>query len=64
MQKENVKLGEIRLEDSFDEAKIHEPLPLRTFRRERSPSMENHDHFSKSESVCPLSESRTVYRED
>ena len=64
MQKNNVKIGEIRLEDSFDEAKIFEPIPLRSFGDKCHASMENNDDIPEGQNGCFVPRTGTVYRED
>lgn len=64
MDTPNVQIGQIRVEDRLDEAKIHEPIPLDAVRYFRNPEVENNDEQPESQSVLPFPRARKVYRSD
>ena len=63
MVEDNVKYGEIRLEDTFHEAKILEPIPFGCTRMYRYPDVEKHDHNPEGENLLPIQGVRTHYRQ-
>lgn len=63
MDENNVKKGEIRLEDSFYEAKIHEPIPPGCIRYHRYAEVEQNDSNSKTENLLPIQRTGEEYRE-
>ena len=63
MNENNIRLGEIRLEDSFYEAKISEPNPLYQSKSRRKKGMEQNDGQRESEDLFPIQGDREKYRE-
>jgi hypothetical protein len=56
-------IGQIRLEDSFYEAKILQPIPPNCVRYKRYPEMEKNDKLAKSEDLLPVQGVGTEFRE-
>ena len=63
MDENNVMIGQIRLEDSFYEAKILEPIPHNCVRYKRYPEMEKNDIQPKGEDLLPVPRTGTEFRE-
>lgn len=63
MNEHNVRKGQIRLEEAFDEAKISEPISPNCVRYKRYPEMEQNDGQPKSSDLLPVSGTGTEYRE-
>lgn len=63
MDEHNVKLGQIRLEEAFHEAKISEPVAPNCVRYKRYPEMEKNDKLAKSEDLLPVQGVGTEFRE-
>ncbi len=63
MLEDNVKYGEIRLEDTFHEAKIIEPIPPNCIRMYRYPDVEKHDHDTEGKNLLPIQGAGTHYRQ-
>lgn len=63
MDKNNVKLGEIRLEENFYEAKIYEPLTFFESVLDNKEAVEKFVHEPESPASCNVSPVRKMYRE-
>ncbi len=63
MNEPNVQLGQIRLEDSFYEAKIHEPAEPNVFRCKCNAKVEQNDEKPTIENVLPVARNATKFRQ-
>jgi hypothetical protein len=63
MNEHNVKKGQIRLEEAFNEAKISEPIPFHSSKSRNKKSVEDHDSQPESSDMLPVQGDRTEYRE-
>ena len=64
MDKHNVRLREVRTEDSLDEAKIHEPDTFYFNRMVDKINVAQYDAISEGENMRLIPRVGEVYRED